>query len=133
MGRQVFEMSEVATIVGLNPSTVKNWTIGRPLRIAPSIRIADGRGRSNLYSLGDAYRFALANELQQAGITPKHIGEILGKLAGEDLAEIVWLKIWRIGRDLMISKDNANPPAGAKAWMVVDLPLIVHEIDEKLR
>jgi len=132
MDRQVFEMSEVADIVGAKLATVKNWTIGRPLRIIPSIRIAEGAGRSNLYSLKDIYRFALANELHKAGMTPKRIGDILSKLVGEDLAEIVFIKIWHNGRGLTILKDSLDPPEGAKIWQIIDLTKIVHEIDDKL-
>ena len=130
MDRQVFEMSEVADIVGAKLATVKNWTIGRPLRITPSIRIAEGAGRSNLYSREDIYRFALANELHKAGMTPKRIAEVLNQLRG-DLAQIEWIRIWRHGKDLKLRTDRNDPP-GAKVWQTVHLSEIIQQINEKL-
>ncbi len=131
MDRQVFEMSEVAAIVGAKLATVKNWTIGRPLRITPSIRIAEGTGRSNLYSVEDIYRFALANELHKAGMTPKRIGDVLSQLAG-DWFQREWIRIWRDGKDNKFRMDRDDPPE-ANVWQTVRLSAIIQEIDNKLQ
>src|SRR5450755_3901247 len=55
----LFMQSEAANILGLPNSLVKNWTIGRPLEINPSIA-ARGTGSRNLYDQRDLYRLAIA-------------------------------------------------------------------------
>jgi hypothetical protein len=50
-------------------SLVKNWTIGRPLRLLPTLRQAQGTGSRNLYSREDLYRFALAKQLSGDGFS----------------------------------------------------------------
>ena len=73
----VFQLSEVAQILGTTKSTVKNWTIGRPLKIEPSIRAAHGTGSSNLYSMGDLLLMALATQLNRDGFTTETIRKVL--------------------------------------------------------
>jgi DNA-binding transcriptional MerR regulator len=73
----IFEISEVAQVVGLPQSRVKFWTIGKPLLISPSIRTALGRGARNLYSLDDVHLMALAKELIEAGMPSPSIQKVL--------------------------------------------------------
>lgn len=56
-------------------TTVKNWTIGRPLKIEPSLRA--GRGESNLYSLTDVFLMAVAAQLNRDGFRHSFIEEVL--------------------------------------------------------
>jgi DNA-binding transcriptional MerR regulator len=74
-----FMLSEAAIILGLPSSTVKNWTIGRPLSINPSIT-AHGTGSRNMYDQRDLCRLAVAAHLSACGLTARAIQEILDEL-----------------------------------------------------
>jgi len=74
-----FELSDVADLLQLSISTVKNWTIGRPLSIKPSIRASQGKGSRNLYSREDVYVLALAAQLSRDGFAIKTVQDILDK------------------------------------------------------
>ncbi len=74
---QTFEFRELISILGMSPSRAKNWTVGRPFKLEPSIRTASGQGSRNLYSLEDVYLMGLANELGHAGMAAGAIGEIV--------------------------------------------------------
>ena len=53
---KVFELPEMAKILGINPAKAKNWTNQRTgVVIDPSIRRATGTGSRNLYSMEDPY------------------------------------------------------------------------------
>jgi MerR HTH family regulatory protein len=73
----VFTLGEVAEVLRVPLTRVKNWTIGRPLRIIPTVRVAAGKGSRNLYSIKDVYAIALANHLSEDGFTTKAIKRIL--------------------------------------------------------
>ena len=60
---EVFELADVSKITKIPKTRVQNWSVGRPLRIIPSIRGGRGQGSRNLYSRTDIYRIALAKEL----------------------------------------------------------------------
>lgn len=79
---QIFELSEVADLLALTPSTVKNWTIGRPLTIKPSIRASRGKGSRNLYSRDDVCVLALAAQLSRDGFALKTVQKVLKELKG---------------------------------------------------
>src|SRR5437868_13693562 len=80
---QIFELSEVAELLRLSRSTVKNWTIGRPLSIKPSIRASRGKGSRNLYSRDDACVLALAAQLSRNGFALKTVQSVLKELRGK--------------------------------------------------
>src|ERR1700690_1746638 len=73
---RVFFLSEAAAILDMPESLIKNWTIGRPLRITPS-RAATGVGSRNLYNVLDLYRFGFAKHLSMDGLAPHAIQSIL--------------------------------------------------------
>jgi hypothetical protein len=77
-----FFLSQVATVLGMPETLVKNWTIGKPVRIDLH-RGAVGTGFPNLYDVHDLYRFATAKRLSLDGLTPSAIQSILDGL-GED-------------------------------------------------
>jgi DNA-binding transcriptional MerR regulator len=79
---QVFELSEVADLLDLTASTVKNWTIGRPLSIKPSIRASRGKGSRNLYNRDDVCVLALAAQLSRDGFALKTVQKVLKELKG---------------------------------------------------
>ena len=74
----MFTLGAVAKLLGLPKTRVKNWTIGRPLRIIPEISAGEGKGSRNLYSLTDVYVFALVNELDRDGFSSQTIKRLLG-------------------------------------------------------
>src|SRR5438445_584082 len=77
-----FELSEVADLLHRSNSTVKNWTIGRPLSIKPSIRASRGKGSRNLYSREDVYLLALAAQLSRDGFAPNTVKQVFKELKG---------------------------------------------------
>jgi DNA-binding transcriptional MerR regulator len=86
----VFTVAEVAEIVQVSKSRIKNWTIGRPLKIVPKVRAYRGKGSRNLYSLQDVYLFALVTQLHDDGLSTKLIEYILeGVLLGPRLGPVM--------------------------------------------
>jgi hypothetical protein len=77
---ETFTRSEVAFVLGMPEAKVKNWTIGRPLKLTPSVRTARGTGTRNLYDLGDVYTMGLANELSKAGVSLDLVDFIIRKV-----------------------------------------------------
>ncbi len=101
---EVFELSEVAEILAVPKARIKNWTIGRPLRIRPSVRAATRKGTRNLYSVEDVYLMGLADQLRDDGFAPETIQAVLKKIRRD---------VSRIGShysELVVS----NPGGGAK-------------------
>src|SRR5436309_4088844 len=74
---EVFTIGEIATILQVPLSRLKNWTVGRPFKIIPRIMAATGKGSRNLFSLEDVYVFALVNQLHTDGLSHKLIPEVL--------------------------------------------------------
>jgi hypothetical protein len=77
---QVFELAEVAAILGMPISKVKNWTSGRPLSIRPSIKVAKKKGSRNLYGVNEVFLLGFAKHLADDGISFEAIDEIVGAL-----------------------------------------------------
>jgi hypothetical protein len=59
MGVPIYELGEVAALLHLEKSRIKNWTIGRPFTVRPSLRSSAGKGSRNLFGVTDLYCFAL--------------------------------------------------------------------------
>jgi len=78
-------LSDTAKILGLPPSLVKNWTIGRPLTLNPSVA-AHGTGSRNMYSMGDLHRIAIAAQMNADGLAPVVIQAVLDELENAVLA-----------------------------------------------
>ena len=66
---QVFTLGEVAELLQAPKSRIKNWTIGRPLKIVPRVLSAQGKGSHNLFSLNDLYVLAFVNQLYTDGLS----------------------------------------------------------------
>jgi hypothetical protein len=77
-----FFLSQAAKILEMPQTTVKNWTIGKPLRIDPH-RSAVGSGFPNLYGIHDLYRFSIAKRLSMDGLAPRAIQSILDGLGAD--------------------------------------------------
>jgi hypothetical protein len=63
----VLQAKDVGLLVGLTEDAVKQWTLGRPYTIRPSIRSSAGKGIPNLYNLSDALRFYVVRQLTADG------------------------------------------------------------------
>jgi len=133
----VFELSEMTTFLGMSQVKAKNWTAGRPFKIAASVRTATGTGSRNLYSIGDVYLMGLANEFSKAGFAAKAIGRLLEAVDAKRLAEAEWLTVWRAGSlRYYVHEGKAPPPEGVLLWHTVNVGRLVKLIDkavEKLR
>jgi DNA-binding transcriptional MerR regulator len=79
---EIFFLAHVAAIIQIPESLVKNWTIGRPLKIGTH-RSAMGTGSRNLYNIHDLYRFAVAKRLSIDGFAPRAIQSILDGLSAD--------------------------------------------------
>jgi hypothetical protein len=146
----IFELAQVAAFVGAPESRVKNWTIGRPFRIRPTIREAAGTGRSNLYSREDLCLIALVNRLSEGGLAPPLIQDFLDYLEGfpdvrGHLREMTGVAIvvgegGRLGgvqswwapknRPAFLSKD---PPPGVLGYFVINLRELWKQVDRRIR
>jgi hypothetical protein len=73
----VLQAKDVGILAGLTENAVKQWTIGRPYKILPSVRHSTGKGMPNLYSLTDALRFAVARDLTGDGFQSRVIQRVL--------------------------------------------------------
>src|SRR3989454_774268 len=134
---EIFELAEMAKVLGIPLTKARNWTIGRPLSIPASVRSATGTGSRNLYSIEDVYLMGLANEFSKAGFAAKAIGRLLEAVDAERLAEVEWLTVWRAGSlKFYIHEGKANPPEGVMLWQTVNVGRLVKLIDravERLR
>jgi DNA-binding transcriptional MerR regulator len=124
---EVFMLREVAEILGLPPTRVKNWTIGRPHTIKPSIR-AHGSGSRNLYDIYDLYRLAIVAQLSSDGFTADAIQLIMAELGNHFRASALAL-VTSSGGPAQWKKENhlqvrVVSPAQYKqdGWRVVDGP-----------
>lgn len=79
----IYELSDVARFLGIDKSRLKNWTIGRPFKVRPSVRSATGKGTRNLFCLNDLYAFALVQHLNDAGVPILAIQGLLDKRDGD--------------------------------------------------
>ena len=140
---EIFELSEVAEILEVPKARIKNWTIGRPLRITPTIR--SGKGTRNLYSVEDVYVLTLANQLNEDGFSPKAIQAVIkkvrreAKLIGKYYSQLVVsspgrvLKIEFLSGDLtkMLSEALAGQ-AGVVSRYILDLKAVRKWIDSRI-
>jgi len=126
----VFELAEMAEVLGMPLTKARNWTIGRPLSIPASIRTATGTGSRNLYSIENLYLMGLANEFSKAGFAAKAIGKVLEAVDAKKLAEMDWLTVWR-GKHFNVV-EGKKPPEGVLLWHTVDVGRLVKLIDKKV-
>lgn len=95
---QTFEFREMIDMLGMSATKAKNWTVGRPFKLEPSIRTATGQGSRNLYSLEDVYLMGVANDLSHAGMAAAAIGKLVAALRAKfpnGLAEVDTLYVVR--------------------------------------
>jgi len=130
---EIFELGEIAKILGMSLTKVKNWTIGRPLAIEASIRTATGQGSRNLFSLEDVYLMGVANELSRAGMAAKAIGKVLEAVKAkfpDGLAQAGALYVTRgerLGYRIETRQDRI--PVGAVVRIIVDVQALREKIE----
>jgi hypothetical protein len=140
---KVFELADLARVIGMDLWLAKNWTVGRPLKIEASIRSTTGTGSRNLYSLEDVYRIALAYELRKAGMAAVAIGKALeATKAGlpKGLADLDWITLWRKPKakgsddaaDFEVRKGQAPPPGGRLVWLTVNVGDLVARVNKRI-
>jgi DNA-binding transcriptional MerR regulator len=124
MTNQIFELADIAGILGIEKSCAKSWTIGRPFSVRPSIRAASGKGSRNLFSRNDVYRFALVKRLNEAGAPVAAIKTMLEKLEPDLTGDTVW-RAGSYARSTPIhaSTDPDILPSDPQRehWVVIDL------------
>jgi DNA-binding transcriptional MerR regulator len=89
---QIYELADIAAILGIEKSRVKNWTIGRPFSVQASVRASFGKGSRNLFSRQDVYCFELVHRLNEVGVPVAAIQGMLEKLRPNLLDEAFWRK-----------------------------------------
>ena len=117
MAIEVFELADVAAILGIEKSRVKYWTIGRPFSVQASVRASFGKGSRNLFSRNDIYCFALVKRLSDVGAPAKAIQDMLEKLAADVAEDAVWqeqrwLFLRRTNRDVSFTLNFDPEPFG---------------------
>src|SRR5260370_24940855 len=129
---EIFELSEMAKLLGVPFTKARNWTIGRPLSIPASVRTATGTGSRNLYSIEDVCLMGLANEFSKAGFAAKAIGRLLEAVDAKRLAEAEWITVWRAGtlKKFPLREGRVQPPEGVLLWQTVNVGAMVKGIDK---
>jgi hypothetical protein len=140
----VFMLSEVARVLGMPESRVKNWTIGRPLLIKPLVP-AYGTGTRNVYSVYDIYRMAIAKHMNASGATARAIQAVVDKVGtsfgssvfavvegqqarkGESEFEVSIVYDW--GRRATGLKQVIRKVANSRCCYVVNLHKIVQDVE----
>jgi len=74
----LFTTAEVIDVVGVRLETLKQWRKRGHLKLSME---NPGRGRQRLYSLLDAYRISVINELSGLGFMPSHLADAVYSLA----------------------------------------------------
>jgi len=127
---KIFELSEMAEVLGMPLTKARNWTIGRPLTIPASVRSSTGTGSRNLYGIEDVYLMGLANEFSKAGFAAMAIGRLLEAIDAKQVAESDWLTVWRAGSlKFHVHEGKTPPPEGVLLWQTVDVGRLVKLID----
>lgn len=139
MTTEVFELGEITKILDMSPAKAKNWTVGRPFKLEPSIKTASGQGSRNLYSLEDVYLMGVANELSGTGMAAKAIGrfvEGLKKRFPNGLAEVETLFVSRKNLVYRFETKEDRLPTEAVVTLRVDVKGLRERVDravDKLR
>lgn len=132
-----FEFREMIDVLGMSPSRAKNWTVGRPFKLEPSIRTASGQGSRNLYSLEDVYLMGVANELSHAGMAASAIGELVAALRArfaDGLPTVDTLYVARgANRAYRIEPREDRLPADSVIRLSIDVARLRRKVDQAVR
>jgi DNA-binding transcriptional MerR regulator len=135
---KIFELSQVAEIVGVPLATAKNWINGRILQIKPSLREADGKGSRNLFSEKDVYKFFFVNEATELGLKNGIIKKLLPLVDAElEKSDFPWLVIRHTKGEWKVSLRKPKtflltlPVEHKEFALVLDLNVTSRKIQEK--
>ena len=134
---QTFEFREMIDVLGMSATKAKNWTVGRPFKLEPSIRTASGQGSRNLYSLEDVYLMGIANDLSHAGMAAAAVGESVAALKlkfPDGLAAVDTLHVSR-GPNLAyrIELREDRLPADSVVRLTIDIARLRRRVDQAVR
>jgi len=132
----IFELAEMAKVVGMPFTKAKNWTMGRPIRFRASLRSGMGTGSRNLYSLDDVYFMGIAYECSKTGMAAKAIGRLIDEVRKRfpaGLHGIDMLYAWR-GPKLTyrIETRESRVPPDAVARIVLDVRRLRERVDREV-
>jgi hypothetical protein len=134
---QTFEFREMISILGMSGSRAKNWTVGRPFKLEPSIRTASGQGSRNLYSLEDVYLMGVANDLSLVGMAASAIGELVAALKEKfpnGLAGVDTLHVSRVPNlTYRIEFREDRLPADSIIRLSIDVARLRRKVDQAVR
>jgi hypothetical protein len=134
---QTFEFREMISILGMSFSRAKNWTVGRPFKLEPSIRTASGQGSRNLYSLEDVYLMGIANELSHSGMAAGAIGELVAAVKAkfpDGLAEVDALHVARDPNlTYRIEAREDRLPKQSVIRLTINIVKLRGQIDQRVR
>ena len=132
----VFELGDIAKILGMPIAKAKNWTIGRPMTIEASIRTATGQGSRNLFSLEDVWLMGVANELSHAGMAANAIGKVVGAVRAKfpnGLAAVDALFISRGEKGAYrIETRESRVPADTMVRLAIDMRRLRDRVDREV-
>jgi hypothetical protein len=131
-----FEFREMIQVLGMSATRAKNWTVGRPFKIEPSVRTASGQGSRNLYSLEDVYLMGVADELSKAGMAGNAVGKLVTALKTKfprGLGDVETLHITRAANlAYRIETREDRVPADAVVRFTVDVRGLRDRIDREV-
>jgi hypothetical protein len=134
---EIFELGEIAKILGMSLTKAKNWTIGRPLKLEASIKTASGQGSRNLFSLEDVYLMGVANELSHSGLAAAAIKKFVAALQTkfpDGLSGVGTLYITRAEKlTYRIETRQDRIPAKTVVALVIDVAALRDRIDQRLK
>ncbi len=127
---ELFDLTEVIRIlngaVGMPAPRVRNWVLGRPLKIEGSVRTT----KRTLYSEADILRIGCIYELSKAGTDAKGIAKALGGLR-KDLKAIPWLTFWAVGEgEFRVVEGQTKPDA--LVWHTVNVGGLVDRLQKEI-
>jgi DNA-binding transcriptional MerR regulator len=124
-------------VLGMSATKAKNWTVGRPFKLEPSIRTASGQGSRNLYSMEDVYLLGIANDLSHAGMAAGAIGELVAALKekfSDGLAGVDTLYVTRGGNlTYRIELRGDRLPADSVVRLSIDVTRLRRKVDQAVR
>jgi len=132
---KVFELGQIAKILDMTPAKAKNWTIGRPFKLEPSIKAASGQGSRNLFSLEDVYLMGVANELSHMGMAAKAIGKFVEALKKKFPNGLADVEVVFVSRKKLVFRIETNPerlPVDALVKLQVDVKSLRERIDQEV-
>jgi hypothetical protein len=143
---EIFELADIAAILGVEKSRVKNWTMGKPFSVRPSVRTSSGTGSSNLFSRNDVYVLALVERLNSAHVPSTEIQRMLeekrGQLTDDSFwKDHYWVVIRRSGREVWFDfgfdaqstiNITLDPQNDVTSFEAVNLQSLVEAVSTKI-